>query len=69
MVPLISYVDDDNLQYINLDTRVHDFLNHDTKEWNINSFSNILSISVVANVKAIYIPCSPIEDKILWGFS
>ena len=48
--------------YFNLDARVYDFINHDTKELNINSVSNILPISVIADINAIHIPF--IEDKI-----
>ena len=36
MVPLVSFVDD-NLQYINLEAKTHEFINHETKEWNISS--------------------------------
>ena len=32
MVSLVSFVDDNNLQYINLDVKVHEFINHETKE-------------------------------------
>ena len=32
MVPLFSFLDDNNLQYINLDAMVHDIINHETKE-------------------------------------
>ena len=33
------------------------------------SISNILPLNVIENIKTIPIPCSPIEDRILWGFS
>ena len=42
MVPLVSFMDENNLHYISLDAKVHDFINHDTKEWNIHSISSIL---------------------------
>ena len=42
---------------------MYDFINHDTKELNINLISNILPISVIADINAIHIPF--IEDKIL----
>ena len=67
MLPLVSFVDDDNLLCINLDAKVHEFINHETKEWNISSVSTIIPESVLAYIKAI--PCSPIEDTFLWGFS
>ena len=62
MMSLVPFVDDNNLQYINLDAKVNDFINHETKEWNINLISNILFPNAIAN-KAIPIPCSPIEDR------
>ena len=31
-MPLVSFMDDNNLQYINLDAKVHEFINHETKE-------------------------------------
>ena len=30
MVPLVSLEDDNNLQYINLDAKIHDFINQET---------------------------------------
>ena len=69
MVPLVSFVDDDNLQYINLGAKVHDFINHDSKEWNINPGLTILPISALSDIKTIQTPYSPIEDKILWCLS
>ena len=32
MVSLVYFVDNHNLHYINLDAKVHDFINHETKE-------------------------------------
>ena len=69
MVSLVSFMDGNNLQYINLEAKVHDFINHETKKWNIHSISNILPLNVIADIKAKHIPCSPIEDRILRGFS
>ena len=48
---------------------MHEFINHETKEWNISSVSTIIPQSVLVDIKAITIPCSPIKDKFLWGFS
>ena len=39
-MPLVSFVDENNLQYISFDTKVHDFINHDIKKWNIHSYFN-----------------------------
>ena len=47
----------------------NDFINHNTKELNFHSISTILPLNVLANIRAILIPYSPIEDRILWGFS
>ena len=63
------FVDDNNLYYINLDVKVNDFINHETKELNINLVSTILSSNVIADIKAILIPCSLIGDRFLWGYS
>ena len=63
-VPLVSFVNDDNLQCINLEAKVHEFINHETKEWNISWVSTIIQ-SVLIDIKTIHIPCSSIEDKFL----
>ena len=68
-MPLVSFVDDNNLHYINLDAKVNGFINYETKEWNINSLSTILPPNTVVDIKTISIPCSPIEDRFLWGYS
>ena len=34
MMSLFFFVEDNNLQYINLDAKVHDFINQGAKEWN-----------------------------------
>ena len=31
-MPLVYFVDDNNLHYINLDAKVNDFINYETKE-------------------------------------
>ena len=31
-MPLVSFVDENNLRYISLDAKVNYFINHDTKE-------------------------------------
>ena len=69
MMPLVSFVDDNNLQYINLNVKVNGFINYETKEWNINSVSTILPLNAIADIKAIPVPYIPIEDKFLWGYS
>lgn len=66
MMPLVSFEDDSNLQYINLNAKVYDFISHETKEWNIYSIS---SINVVANIRAIPIPYSHMEDRFLRSLS
>ena len=48
---------------------MHEFINHGTKECNFSSVSTIIPESVLAVIKAIPIPYSPIEDKFFWGFS
>ena len=35
MTPLISFVDENNLHFINGDTKVHEFIDQETKEWNL----------------------------------
>ena len=69
MLPLVSFLDENNLHYINWDVKVHDFLNQDTKEWNLQVISTFLPSNILAYVKAIPIPYSPIEDRIFWIFS
>ena len=66
MKPLISFVDDSNLQYINLNAKMSEFINHDTKELNIHSISIILPLNMLVDIRAITIPYSFIEDIILW---
>ena len=68
MVPLVPFADDDNLLCINSEAKVHNFINHKSKEWNIILVSTIIPQSVLADIQAILIPCSPIDDKFLWGF-
>ena len=62
-------MEDDNVQNINLDAKVHNSINQGTKEWNIHSISNILPPNVLSSIKSIHIPLSPMEDTILWGYS
>ena len=62
-------MEDNNVQNINIDANVHDFINQGTKEWNIHSISNILPPNVLSYIKSIPIPLSPMEDRILWGYS
>ena len=69
MLSLVSFVDENNLHYINWDVKVHNFLNQDTKEWNLQVISTFLSSNVLADVKALPILFSPIEDRIFWDFS
>ena len=65
MLSLVFFVDENNLHYImNWDVKVHNFLNQDTKEWNLQVISTFLSLNVLTDVKALPIPFSPIEDRI-----
>ena len=57
MIPLISFVEDNNLQYIDWDAKVHDFINQETKEWNIQSISSFMPPNVSSDIKSIMIPC------------
>ena len=57
MIPLISFVEDNNLQYIDWDAKVHDFINQETKEWNIQSISGFLPPNMLSDIKSIMIPC------------
>ena len=67
--PLISFVDENNLYFINRDAKVHKFIDQETKEWNLRSIVSFLPSNVLADIKAILIPFSPIEDRIIWGYS
>ena len=64
MWPLISFVDENHLHFINWEAKVYDFINQDSKEWNLQSISSILSLSVLADIKVISIPSSPLCDRI-----
>ena len=37
MTPIISFVDENNLHIINRDVKVHEFIDQETKEWNLRS--------------------------------
>ena len=63
MSPLISFVDENNMQYINWDAKVHEFIDHDKKEWNLHSIVVFLPSNVLANIKVVPIPASPLENK------
>ena len=69
MTPLISFVDENNLHFINRDAKVHEFIDQETKEWNLRSIVSFLHSNVLADIKAILIPFSPIEDKVIWDYS
>ena len=69
MMPLVSFVEADNLHFVNLNAKVHDFINHEIKEWNIHSIATILPLNVISDIKAISIPYCLVDDIILWGFS
>ena len=69
MSPLISFVDENHLHYINWYAKVYDFINQDFKEQNLQSISSILPLNVLADIKAIPIPSSPLCDRIFWEFS
>ena len=69
MTPLISFVDENNLHFINRDAKVHEFINQETKERNLRSIVSLLPSNGLEDIKAIPIPFPPIEDKIIWGYS
>ena len=69
MLPLISFVDENHLHYINWDAKVYDFINQDSKEWNLQSISSILHLNVLSDIKAILIPSYTLCDRIFWGSS
>ena len=69
MTPIISFVAKNNFHFINRDAKVHEFIDQETKEWNLRSIVSLLPSNVLADIKAILIPFSPIEDKIIWGYS
>ena len=68
MLPLSSFVDKNSRQVINWDTKVHDLIDQD-KEWNLHSINKLLPTDVLADIKAVPIPSSPLEDRFGWGFS
>ena len=68
MMRLISSMEANILHSINLDAKVHDFINHETKELNINSISTILPLNEISYIRAIPIHYSPVDDRILWAF-
>ena len=65
MVPLVSFVNENNLHYNSLDAKVYNFINHDTNEWNIHYIFSILPQNVLVDIKAIPIPWNHVEDRIL----
>ena len=69
MTPLISFVYENNLRFINRDAKVHEFINQETKEWNLRSIVSLLPSNGLADIKAIPIAFPPIEDKIISGYS
>ena len=62
MLPLSSFVDKNSRQVINWDTKVHDLIDQD-KEWNLHSINKLLPTDVLADIKAVPIPSSPLEDR------
>ena len=68
MIHLVSFVEANNLHFVNLKAKVHDFINHETKELNTHSISTTLPLNVISYIIAILIPCSPVGDRILWDF-
>ena len=54
MKPLISFLDENNLQQINKETKVIEFINQD----NLQSIASLLPPKVIAYIKAISIPLS-----------
>ena len=69
MTPPISFVDENNLHIIIRDAKVHDFIDQDTKIWNLHSIGSLLPSNILAYIKVIPIPFSHIEDKVIWGYS
>ena len=65
---LISFVDENGWQFINLDTKVHEFIDHD-KEWNLHSITTLFPSNVLADIKAVPIPSSPLENSIFFRVS
>ena len=55
MMPFVFFMDENNLQYINLDAKMYYFINHETKEWNIHSISSFFPLNVLADIRAIFI--------------
>ena len=50
MTPLIYFVDDNDLHHINLHAKVHNFIDQDNKEWNLNSVASLLPSNVLADI-------------------
>ena len=69
MSPLISFVEEHNFQAINWDAKVYDFNDHDRKEWDLHSIAAFLPYNILANIKAVPIPTSSLDDRFCWGFS
>ena len=69
MTPLILFMDENNLHLINRDVKTHDFIDQETKEWNLHAIVSLLPSNVLADIKAIPIPLFCLEDKVIWGFS
>ena len=63
------FVDENHLYYINCDAKVYDFINSDSKEWNLHSIFSILPLNVLVDIKAIPILSSLLFDRIFWSFS
>ena len=69
MTPLISFVDENDLHYINWDAKVNYFIDQDSKELNLSLIASLLPSNVLADIKLVPISSSPIEDMLIWGFS
>ena len=69
MIPLILFMDENNLHLINRDVKTHDFIDQETKEWNLHAIVSLLPSNVLVDIKAIPIPLFCLEDKVIWSFS
>ena len=56
MMPLISFMDENNLQYINWKAKMNEFINQETKGWNVYKS---IHPNVLADIKGIPIPRNP----------
>ena len=60
MISLVSLGEENKLQFINWDAKVHDSINQETK-WNIHIISDLLPPNVLLDIKSIPIPSNPLK--------